>query len=550
MRKLTSRKIAISIFAAVALIAFAATPVLAAEKPNIVVIMGDDIGWSNISAYHRGIMSGRTPNIDKLAKQGMLFTDYYAEASCTAGRANFITGQLPIRTGLTTVGMAGSTLGMPDGAPTIATVLKGMGYATAQFGKNHLGDQNHMLPTMHGFDEYFGWLYHLDAMEDPYWGTKGAARPATAYPPEMKDIVGPRNMVHSWATDVDDPTVQKRWGKIGKQKIVDEGPLPPDASYGEKYNQETIDNTVRDMSLRFMKDAHKDGKPFFIWVNPARMHVYTHLSDKYWKLINDPKSNYGLQEAGMAEFDDVIGAIMKGLKDMGVEDNTIIVVTTDNGAEVMTWPDGGMTPFRGEKGMSTEGGFRSPAIVRWPGKIPADTVQNGIMSGMDWFPTLVAAAGNPNIVEELKQGKKIGGKKYKVHLDGYDQTAMLTKGGESNREEIWYFTGNTLGAVRIGHWKYALQIQPNGWWGNKEKLDMPRPYNLGQDPYEKVYDESLDFMMSQEGPNIWRSVFLQQQVAKLGESLIAYPPMQKGASFGIDAVKAQIKAQMENHKGN
>jgi arylsulfatase len=532
------------------ILAWIASPVAAQDKPNIVVIMGDDIGWSNIGAYHRGIMSGKTPNIDRLAKQGMMFTDYYAEASCTAGRANFITGELPIRTGLTTVGMAGSTLGFPDAAPTIATVLKSMGYATGQFGKNHLGDQNHMLPTMHGFDEYFGWLYHLDAMEDPYWGTKGAARVATAYPPEMRDVIGPRHMVHSWATDVDDKTVQKRWGKIGKQRIVDEGPLPPDASYGTKYNQETIDNTVRDMSLRFMEDAHKGGKPFFVWVNPARMHVYTHLSDKYWKLINDPKSNYGLQEAGMAEFDDIVGAITKKLKDMGVEDNTIIIVTTDNGAEVMSWPDGGMTPFKGEKGMSTEGGFRSPAIVRWPGKIPADTVQNGIMSGMDWFPTLVAAAGNPNIIEELKKGKKIGGKKYKVHLDGYDQTNMLTKGGESNREEIWYFTSSTLGAVRIGHWKYVLQVQPDGWFGPTLKENMPRIYNLGQDPYEKAYSDSLDFMLSLVGPNMWRGVFLQQKVAKLGESLIAYPPMQEGASFGIDRVKEKIKAAINNHRGN
>ena len=216
----------------------------------------------------------------------------------------------------------------------------------------------------------------------------------------------------------------------------------------------------------------------------------------------------------------------------------------------MSWPDGGMTPFRGEKGMSTEGGFRAPAIVRWPGKIPADTVQNGIMSGMDWFPTLVAAAGNPNITEELKKGKKIGGKQYKVHLDGYDQTNMLTKGGESNREEIWYFTSNTLGAVRVGHWKYVLQTQPDGWFGPKQKENMPRMYNLGQDPYEKAFDESLDFMMSLEGPNMWRGVFLQQKVAKLGESLIAYPPMQEGAAFGIDRVKEKIKAAIAAHRGN
>jgi arylsulfatase len=252
----------------------------------------------------------------------------------------------------------------------------------------------------------------------------------------------------------------------------------------------------------------------------------------------------------MAEFDDIVGAITKKLKDMGVEDNTIIIVTTDNGAEVMGWPDGGMTPFRGEKGMSTEGGFRVPAIVRWPGKIPADTVQNGIMSGMDWFPTLVAAAGNPNIGGELKQGKTIGGKQYKVHLDGYDQTEMLTKGGESKREEIWYFTESHLGAVRVGHWKYVLSIQPEGWFGPTVKPMMPHFYNLRQDPYEKAFDESLDFMMSQEAPNLWRAVFLQQQIGKLGETFIAYPPMQEGGSFGIERVKERIKAAIAKHAGS
>jgi arylsulfatase len=425
-----------------------------------------------------------------------------------------------------------------------------MGYATGQFGKNHLGDQNAMLPTMHGFDEYWGWLYHLNGMEDPYFGTRGAARAATAYPPDAVKTVGPRNLVHSWATDVDDPTVQERWGKIGKQKIVDEGPLPPDASYGAKYNMETVDNTVRDMSIRFMDDAHKEGKPFFVWVNPARMHVYTHLSDKYWKLINDPNSNYGLQEAGMAEFDDVVGAITKKLQDMGVEDNTIIIVTTDNGAEVMSWPDGGMTPFAGEKGMGLEGGFRAPAVVRWPGKIPANTVSNGIMSGLDWLPTLVAAAGNPNIKEELEKGKTLGGKEYKVHLDGYDQTEMLTKGGETKRREIWYFTQNKLAAVRDGNWKYQLLAQPDGWFGNTISLNMPRFINLRQDPYERIFDESFDFFMSNEAVNLWRAVYLQEMVGSLAKSFIEYPPMQKGASFNLDGVKAQVQAAMENHPGN
>ncbi|MGB5522933.1 MAG: sulfatase-like hydrolase/transferase, partial [Polyangiales bacterium] len=371
------------------------------QQPNIVVIMGDDIGWFNIGAYHRGIMSGKTPNIDRLAREGMMFTDYYAEASCTAGRANFITGMIPMRTGMTTVGQAGSPLGLPADAPTIATALKAMGYATGQFGKNHLGDLNQFLPTVHGFDEFFGYLYHLDAMSDPYW---------PGYPKELIDEIGPRNMVHSWATEKDNSTLQPRWGKIGKQKIKDAGPLPPK-------RMETVDDEILKHTLNFMDQAKKDNKPFFVWLNPTRMHIFTFLSPKYKALQG--KDNYGLQEAGMAQFDDIIGAVMKKLEAMGVAKNTIIAVTTDNGTEVFTWPDGGNTPFKGAKGMTTDGGFRVPMIVRWPEHIPANKVENGIMSGMDWFPTLVAAAGNPNIVSELKKGKRLGDREYKVHLDGY-----------------------------------------------------------------------------------------------------------------------------------
>ena len=359
-------------------------------------------------------------------------------------------------------------------------------------------------------------------------------------------------MVHSWATDVDNKTVQKRWGRIGKQKIVDEGPLPPDASYGEKYNMETIDNTVRDMSLRFMEDAHKEGKPFFVWVNPSRAHVFTHLSDKYWKLINDPKSNYGLEEAAMAEFDDIVGAITKKLKDMGVEDNTIIIVTTDNGAEIMSWPDGGMTPFRGEKGMSTEGGFRSPAIVRWPGKIPADTVQNGIMSGMDWFPTLVAAAGNPNIIEELKKGKTIGGKQYKVHLDGYNFLSYLTgKEKAGPRKEIFYFSDDgDLIALRHGNWKmhFKVQDQPGTmeiWQREFRDLRLPYLFNLKTDPYEQATITSNEYWN-------WyiRHVFLlvpaQEVVGNFLATFKEYPPRQKAASFTIDQV---LQKMQEGHGG-
>src|SRR5262249_36115833 len=293
-----------------------------AQRPNIVFIMGDDIGWANIGVYNQGIMAGRTPNLDQLASQGMRFTDYYAEASCTAGRANFITGELPIRTGLTTVGQAGSPLGMPDEAPTIATVLKTMGYATGQFGKNHLGDRNQFLPTVHGFEEFYGYLYHLDAMEDPCHRN---------YPPALKASVGPRNMVHSWATNVDDPTVDSRWGKVGKQKIEDAGELCPK-------RMETIDDEILANALKFLDKARQDGKPFFLWLNPTRNHVVTQLSEKY-DGMRTPENGWTIQEAGMAQLDDIVGSVMKYLRDNGLESNTILAFSTDNGAENFTWPD-------------------------------------------------------------------------------------------------------------------------------------------------------------------------------------------------------------------
>ena len=506
------------------------------QQPNIVVIMGDDVGWFNIGAYHRGIMSGKTPNIDRLAAEGMMFTDYYAEASCTAGRANFITGMIPMRTGMTTVGQAGSPLGLPAEAPTIATALKAMGYATGQFGKNHLGDLNQFLPTVHGFDEFFGFLYHLDAMSDPYW---------PGYPKDLLDEIGPRNMVHSWATDRDDPTVQPRWGKIGKQKIKDVGPLPPK-------RMETVDDESLKHTFNFMERAKKQNKPFFVWLNPTRMHIFTFLSPKYKAL--EGKNNYGLQEAGMAQFDDIVGAVIKKLEKMGVADNTIIVVTTDNGTQVFTWPDGGNTPFKGAKGMTTEGGFRVPMIVRWPGRIPAGKVQNGIMSGMDWFPTLVAAAGNPNIASELKKGKKLGDREYEVHLDGYNQMDMLMGKGPSRREEVWYFGESTLGAVRLGDWKFTFIDQPDGWPGAKVKLNMPLIDNLRRDPFERYSDSNFavgspDWFMEFYAREFWRFVFVQRKVAELAKTAIEFPPMQKGASFNLEAVKAQIEAAVKARHG-
>ncbi|HXU62968.1 MAG TPA: arylsulfatase, partial [Polyangia bacterium] len=418
------------------------------QRPNVICIMGDDIGWYNIGAYHRGIMAGRTPNLDRMAAEGMLFTDYYAEASCTAGRANFITGQLPIRTGLTTVGQAGAPMGMPAEAPTIATALKTVGYATGQFGKNHFGDRNEFLPTVHGFDEFFGYLYHLDAMEDP-------AHPN--YPQELKDKIGPRNMLHCWATEVDDATVDPRWGKVGRQHIEDAGTLYPD-------RMRTVDDEILDHTFRFIDRAKGDGKPFFVWLNPTRMHVVTHLSDKYEKM-RTAENGWGVYEGGMAQLDDTVGAVLQKLKDAGLDDNTIIVFTTDNGAENFTWPDGGQTPFAGGKGTVLEGGFRVPCIARWPGQIPAGKIENGVMSGLDWFPTFLAAAGNPDIVEELKAGMRLAGRSYKCHLDGYNQLDFILGKGPSQRNEVYYFAEAALGAVRLGDYKYRFIDQPQGWLG-------------------------------------------------------------------------------------
>jgi len=515
--------------------------VLAATKPNIVFIMGDDIGMWNISAYHRGLMSGRTPNIDKLANEGAIFTDYYAEASCTAGRANFITGELPIRTGLTTVGQAGAKVGIPAQAPTIATAMKEIGYATGQFGKNHLGDRNEYLPTVHGFDEFFGYLYHLDAMEDPW---------KPNYPKDLLDKVGPRNVLHTWATDKDDSTVDPRWGKVGKQKIEDMGPLPPHPTEGVKLNMETVDDVILEHTFNFMEKAKKDDKPFFIWLNPTRMHVFTHLAPKYQKLRNS-ENGWTVQEAGMVQFDDIIGDVMQKLDEMGLADNTIVVVTTDNGAEGFSWPDGGTTPFKGWKGMGTEGGFRVPCVIRWPGKVQPNQVINGVISGLDWFPTFVAAAGyQGDIAADLKKGKKLNGTEYKVHLDGYDQTEMLTKGGKSARNEIWYFTESTLAAARVNDYKYVFIDQPGGWFGPKVHLDWPGIYNLRLDPFEKMNVGDSLFAGEWWAFEFWRFVFVQQEVAQLAKTAIDYPPMQPGASFNLSEVKDKIERAMANRAGN
>ena len=531
------------------------------KKPNILVIMGDDVGWFNIGAYHRGIMSGKTPNLDKLAAQGMLFTDYYAEASCTAGRAAFITGEIPLRTGLTTVGQAGADVGMPDKAATTAAALKELGYATGQFGKNHLGDLNKYLPTLHGFDEFFGYLYHLDAMSDPYW---------YSFPNDQayRDKYGPRNLVHTWATSTDDPTDQPRWGKVGKQKIVDEGPLAPypnmtnvpnmhDISPKAKYDMGTFDEVLVKASTDFMDKAKKDGKPFFVWHNTTRMHVWTFLSPKYQAMMNS-ETNYGLEEAGMAQMDDCIGALIKHLEDIGEADNTIVVFTTDNGAEVFTWPDGAMTPFKGTKGTVMEGGFRAPCIARWPGKIKPGTVENGIFSALDWFPTLVAAAGNPNITDQLLKGVKLGDRTYKNHLDGYNQLYLLLGKAPSARHEFFYFGGPHLGAIRLDNFKYQFYQQPEGWPGPKVTTDMPTMVNIRQDPFERtpsIGGQTLNnlgggYMNDFYAREFWRFVLVQHVVAKLAMTAVDYPPMQDPASFNLDAVKRQVEAAIKNKPGN
>jgi arylsulfatase len=496
------------------------------------------VGWFNLGAYHRGIMAGRTPNLDRLASQGMLFTDYYAEASCTAGRANFITGQLPIRTGMTTVGQAGATIGLPAQAPTIATALKTMGYATGQFGKNHLGDRNEFLPTVHGFDEFFGYLYHLDAMEDP-------AHPN--YPPGLKDKVGPRNMIHSWATSQDDPTDEPRWGKVGKQKIEDAGTLYPK-------RMETVDDEVLEHALKFVDKAKTDGKPFFVWLNPTRMHVVTHLSEKY-EAMRTPENGWSTEEAGMAQLDDVVGAVLDHLKNNGLDNDTVVIFTTDNGAENFTWPDGGQTPFAGGKGTGLEGGFRVPCIIRWPGHVPAGKVENGIISGLDLFPTLVAAAGNPNITAELLSGKQLGDRTFKVHLDGYNQLDLITGKGPSARHEILYFTEGNLSAVRVNDFKYRFTDQPNGWFGATVKVDWPILTNLRLDPYERTgmfngRDNGSISYYNWFVNEFWRFVLVQQVVGKVAQTAIDFPPMQPGASFNLEAIKEQIQKAISAKHGD
>jgi arylsulfatase len=394
-------------------------------------------------------------------------------------------------------------------------------------------------------------------MSDPYWFD---------YPQDWIDKYGPRNLIHTYATDTDDATVQPRWGKIGKQRIVDEGPLAPfpnmtgrqnwQVSRPAKYNMETFDEVLVKASSDFMDKAKRDGKPFFIWHNTTRMHVFTYIPPKYQAMMNY-QTNYGLEEAGMAQLDDSVGALLKHLDDIGESNNTIVIFTTDNGAEVFTWPDGGMTPFRATKGTVFEGGFRVPCIIRWPGKIKPGTVENGIFSGLDWLPTLADAAGNPAITQQLLQGVRLGDRTYKNHLDGYDQMDVLLGKGPSKRHEIFYFGGPHLGAIRIDDFKFQFYQQPYGWPGEKTTTDMPTIVNLRQDPFERtpsIRGETLNhlgggYMNEFYAREFWRFVLVQQKVAELARTAIEFPPMQAPASFNLEAVKREIDEKMKAHEG-
>lgn len=489
--------------------AFATDALAQARRPNIVVIWGDDIGVHNISAYNHGIMGYRTPNIDRIAREGALFTDCYSQQSCTAGRASFILGQHPFRTGLLTIGMPGSSHGIPDWTPTIADLLKEQGYATGQFGKNHLGDQDKHLPTLHGFDEFFGNLYHLNAEEEPetYYYPKD---------PEFRKKYGPRGVLHCKAD-----------GR-GGQTIEDTGPLT-------KKRMETIDEEVHDKATAFVSRNVTAKKPFFLWYNSTRMHVWTHL-----KKESEGKTGIGLYPDGMVEHDGFVGQLLKKLDDLGIANDTIVVYGTDNGAETATWPDGGITPFHGEKGTTWEGGFRVPMLVRWPGVIKPGTIVNDIFSQEDWMPTLLAAAGEPNIVEKLKAGHKANGKTFKVHADGYNFMPFFK--GEAKkgpREQILYFgQGGELNAVRWRDWKVNFaSMEGNIATGTRLVTGWPLIVNLKADPYEKMPHESAMYLRWY-ADNIWLFVPVQAQVKNF---LVTVPqfPFQEGSSLNAAGINYQ-----------
>jgi arylsulfatase A-like enzyme len=505
-----------------------ARPAAASAKPNILVIFGDDIGLTNVSAYSFGLMGYKTPNIDRIAKEGMMFTDYYAEQSCTAGRSSFITGQSTLRTGLSKVGLPGAKIGLQAEDITIAQALKPLGYTTGQFGKNHLGDRNEFLPTVHGFDEFLGNLYPLNAEEEP-------ENPDYPKDPAFKAKFGPRGVIRSFATDIDDQTVDPRWGKVGKQKIEDTGPLTIK-------RMETIDDETVTAAIDFMKRQVAAKRPFFLWWNGTRMHLYTHVRPEM-------RGRSGISEYfdGMLEHDDDVGKILKAIDELGIADNTILIYTTDNGPHMNSWPDGAMTPFRGEKNTNWEGAFRVPAMIRWPGHIKPGSVSNDIVSGLDWFPTLLAAAGDPDVKDQLLKGYDAEGTTFKVHLDGYNQLPYLTsEQAKSARNGFFYFNDDgQLVAVRVGNWKLNFCEQRTEgtlavWRDPFVCLRAPTMFNLRMDPYERAEITS----------NTWNDwvirhsymvVPIQALVGDFVSTFKDFPPRQKPSSFSVDQIMQELQ---------
>lgn len=491
------------------------------RKPNILIIWGDDIGWFNISAYNHGIMGYRTPNIDRIAQEGALFTDWYGQQSCTAGRAAFITGQSPIRTGLTKVGLPGAKLGLQPEDPTIAELLKPMGYVTGQFGKNHLGDRDEFLPTAHGFDEFFGNLYHLNAEQEP-------ENPDYPKNPEFRKKFGPRGVLHSWAN------------ADGSQKIENTGPL-------DTKRMETIDEEFLDASLRFIENAHNAGTPFFLWFNATRMHVFTHL-----KKSSQGVTGLGVYPDGMAEHDGHVGILLDKLDELGLVDDTIVMYSTDNGAEVLSWPDGGTTPFRGEKDTNYEGGWRVPCAIRWPGVLKPGTVSNELFSHTDMLPTLLAAAGEPNIVEKVKKGYKAGDKKFRVHLDGYNLLPYFSGEVRQNpRQGFFYWSDDgDLMAVRYQNWKaHFLEQRSHGlgvWAEPFVRLRVPRIYNLRSDPFERASEDATLFYDKWTADRMFMFVPIQAIVGEFLKTFEEFPPRQRPASFSIDEALSKARETQEH----
>jgi arylsulfatase A-like enzyme len=503
-------------------------------KPNILVIWGDDIGISNLSCYSDGLMGYRTPNIDRIADEGMRFTDSYGEQSCTAGRSSFITGQSVFRTGLSKVGMPGADIGLRAEDPTIAEVLKPHGYATGQFGKNHLGDKNEFLPTVHGFDEFHGNLYHLNAEEEP----ESANWPSQEEFPAFNERARPRGVIHSWATDDDDDTVDGRYGRRGKQRIEDTGPLT-------KKRMETIDEDFAASAQDFIGRAHESGTPFFVWMNTTHMHFRTHPKPESVGQSGRWQSEY---HDTMIDHDKLVGTLLDQLDELGIADDTIVVYSTDNGPHMNTWPDGGMTPFRSEKNTNWEGAFRIPEVIRWPGHIPAGAVSNEIIQHHDWLPTFLAAAGDTDTVEEMKKSKTIGDKAFKVHIDGYNLLPYLTGEEEkSPRQGLVYFSddGDVL-ALRFDNWKVVFMEQRvqgtlQVWFDPFVVLRVPKLYNLRTDPYERA-DITSNTYFDWLFENSFIALASQALVAQFLATFEEYPPRQRAATFTIGQAVDKLQA--------